>query len=313
MTVWMRLGRLIPRNREGKWPLAVQLLVFVLFEALFIYGKYQASYQAYDPALSNWAIDVFGVEHFDKVLTLLSMLITAEVCAWHIGLQRYITFGGHTPRRWTILPVMLGNFALSIVTWLLSEQLMRLELPLPTENMMVYTVIHSMLYVAIVVVFCALVHAFRFGKKSHAGWLAAADGILVLLLTLCIACSGQMQQDMLEEACADPAAQQVTVTTIGVPEGVGEESNALLDALLAHSGLNAEDVVIVPAGDMLSSMQAATDPFAAYEEAMKPSNLVGDILMWVQLLPIFFAMKRWLFPFDDASSAQKADMSPSSC
>jgi len=122
-----------------------------------------------------------------------------------------------------------------------------------------------------------------------------------------------MQQDMLEEACADPAAQQVTVTTIGVPEGVGEESNALLDALLAHSGLNAEDVVIVPAGDMLSSMQAATDPFAAYEEAMKPSNLVGDILMWVQLLPIFFAMKRWLFPFDDASSAQKADMSPSSC
>jgi len=156
MTVWMRLGRLIPRNREGKWPLAVQLLVFVLFEALFIYGKYQASYQAYDPALSNWAIDVFGVEHFDKVLTLLSMLITAEVCAWHIGLQRYITFGGHTPRRWTILPVMLGNFALSIVTWLLSEQLMRLELPLPTENMMVYTVIHSMLYVAIVVVFCAL-------------------------------------------------------------------------------------------------------------------------------------------------------------
>lgn len=306
MTVWMRLGRLIPRNREGKWPLGVQLLVFVLFEALFIYGKYQASYLVYDPTMYNWALDTFGMMHGDHVLTLLSMLISAEVCAWHIGLQRYITFGGNTPRRWTILPITLGYLTLSLVTWLLGQLLLTVELPLPTESVVVYTVLHSVLYAAIVAVFCALIHAFRRNEKARAGLLAAAELSLVLLLTLCSVCSGQIQQNMLMEAYEDPTAQQVTVTTFGVSDT--EDADDLLAAILSSSGLNPDDVVIVSPEDvnpvdvattdlsgLLSAFTASKDPFAAYEEAMKPSNLVGDILMWVQLIPIFFAMKRWLF------------------
>lgn len=301
MTIWTKLKRLLPPNRDGKWPLALQLIVFLLLEALFIWGKHQADGLVYASSLSTWAMDVFGFEHFDKALTLLSMLIAAEICAWHIGTQRYITFGGQTLRRWTVLPIALGYLALSLVTWLLSEQLMRVSLPLPTDNMMVYTIIHSLLYAAIVVVFCALIHALRRMEKARAGWLAAADVVLVLLLTLCIACSGQVQRDMVAQAYADPAAQQVTVTTIGVPEGEGTDD--LLAAILSHSGLSTEDVVIVPAEDALASMQAASDPFAAYEEAMKPADRLADILMWVQLIPIFFAMKRWLFQPDAPKEA----------
>lgn len=314
MTIWMKLGRLLPRNQEGKWPLPVQLLVFVLFEALFIYGKYQASYLVYDPTMYNWALDTFGMMHSDHVLTLLSMLISAEVCAWHIGLQRYITFGAQTLRRWTILPVTLGYLALSIVTWLLGQLLLTVELPLLTDNIMVYTVVHSVLYAAIVVVFCALIHAFRRKEKGRAGLLVVAEIALVLLLTLCSACSGQVQQRMLEAAYADPAAHQVTVTTIGVAEGEGTDD--LLTAILSSSGLNPDDVVIVSPENvnpedvattdlagLLSGLAASADPFAAYEEAMKPSNLVGDILMWVQLIPIFFGMKRWLFCPDTPKEA----------
>lgn len=314
MTIWMKFGRLLPRNQEGKWPLPVQLLVFVLFEALFIYGKYQANYLVYNPTMYNWALDTFGMMHSDHVLTLLSMLISAEVCAWHIGLQRYITFGGQTLRRWTILPIALGYLALNLVIWLLGQLLLTVELPLLTDNMMVYTVIHSVLYVGIVVVFCALVHALRFGNKSRAGALAAAEIALVLLLTLCSACSGQIQQNMLAEVYAAPTSQQVTVTHIGVSEG--EITDDLFAAFLSSSGLNPDDVVIVSPENvnpedvattdlagLLSGLAASADPFAAYEEAMKPSNLVGDILMWVQLIPIFFGMKHWLFCPDTPKEA----------
>ena len=297
MTIWMKLGRRLPRNREDKWPLPVQFLVFLLFEALFIYGKYQAGYLLYDSSVYNWALNTFGMVHGDHVLTLLSMLVSAEVCAWHIGLQRYVTFGGQSPRRWTILPITLGYLALSLVGWLLGQVLLTVKLPLLTDNMLVYTAVHSILYAAIVVVFCALMHAFRRGQKSRAGLLTAAEIALVLLLTLCSAAGGQIQQTMLEEAYSDPAPQQVTVTTFGVSEG--EEVDELLAALLANSGLDAEDVVVLPAGEALSSIQAAVDPFAAYEEAMKPADTLANILQWVQLIPIFFAMKRWLFPYDD--------------
>lgn len=291
MTIWTTLGRLIPRNREDKWPLAVQFLVFLLFEGLFIYGKYAASYQVYDPVMYDWATEVFGAAHCETALTVLSILIAMEVCAWHIGLQRYVTFGGHTPRRWTILPIVLGYGALSLTTWLLSQALLTVELPLLTDNLMVYTVAHSVLYVGIVAVFCALIHAFRSKEKGRAGLLTAAEIALVLLLTLCSACSGQIQQNMLAEVYEESAAQPVTVTTFGVPEDA--EADDLLSAILGNSGLDMDDVVIVSPGDVQSAVPA--DPFAAYEEAMKPSNLLADVLQWVQLIPIFFAMKRWLF------------------
>lgn len=45
-------------------------------------------------------------------------------------------------------------------------------------------------------------------------------------------------------------------------------------------------------------MSAPTDPFAAYEEAVAPATRLGEILQWVQLIPIFFAMRRWLFAAD---------------
>lgn len=282
-------------NREGKWPLPVQFLVFLLFEVLFIWNKYQASALVYAPAMTSWAMNVFGVEHFDKFLTLLSMLVMADVCAWHIGFQRYITFGGHTPRRWTILPITLGYLALSLVSWLLGQVLLSVKLPLLTDSMLIYTAVHSILYAAIVVVFCALIHACSCKQKGRAGLLTAVELALVLLLTLCSAASGQIQQGMLEEAYNAPASQQVTVTTFSVSEDEGMDE--LLAAILANSDLDAEDVTSIPADEALSHLQAA--PFAAYEEAMAPANCLGNILQWVQLIPIFFAMKRWLFPYDD--------------
>ena len=51
-------------------------------------------------------------------------------------------------------------------------------------------------------------------------------------------------------------------------------------------------------------MQA--DPFTAYEEAMKPADTLASILQWVQLIPIFFAMRRWLFPYDDVPKGATA-------
>lgn len=291
MTIWMKLGRLLPRNREGKWPLPVQLLVFVLFEALFIYGKYQASYLVYAPTMYNWAMGVFGAAYCNAVLTALSLLITMEICAWCVGLQRYVTFGGHTPRRWTILPIVLGYGALNLTIWLLGQALLTVNLPLPTDNLMVYTVAQSVLYVGIVAVFCAQIHAFRSGEKACAGLLAAAEIVLVLLLALCGACSGQIQQNMLTEVYIDPAAQQVTITTFGVPEDA--ETDEMLSVVLTGSGIDMDDVVIVSPENVETAVPA--DPFAAYEEAMKPVNRLGDILTWVQLVPIFFAMRRWLF------------------
>ena len=299
MTIWMRLGRLLPRNREDKWPLPVQFLVFVLFQALFICGTYQASDLLYGPTVYNWALDTFGILHADNVLTLLTMLISAEVCAWHIGLQRYITFGGHTHRRWTILPITLGYLALHLISWLLPLLLADVALPRPTDNLIFYTVLHSILYVGIVAVFCALIHALRRKEKSLAGRLAAGTAGLVLLLALCSAWTMQIQGGLFEETYTEPTP--VTVTTFNVSEEgtittfttEDEATDELLRMLLSYSGIDAEDAVIVGPGEALSS--ALTDPFAAYEEAMAPAIRLGDILQWVQLIPIFFAMKRWLF------------------
>lgn len=306
MTIWMRLGRLLPHNREHKWPLPVQFLVFMLFQALFIYGTHQASYFLYDPSVYNWALDTFGVLHANNVLTLLSMLICAEICAWHIGLQRYITFGGHTPRRWTILPITLGYLALHLISWLLPTLLTNVTLPRPTDNLIFYTVLHSILYTALVAVFCALIHALRHMEKSRAGRLAAGTTVLVLLLALCSAWTMQIQGGMFEETYTEPTP--MTVTTISVSEnGVLTTSTSedaatdeLLRMLLGYSGIDAEDAVIVGPGEALSS--ALTDPFAAYEEAMAPANRLGEILQWVQLIPIFFAMKRWLFALEAATN-----------
>ena len=306
MTIWMRLGRLLPRNREHKWPLPVQFLVFMLFQALFICGTYQASDLLYGLTVYNWALDTFGVLHADNVLTLLSMLICAEVCAWHIGLQRYITFGGHTPRRWTILPITLGYLALHIISWLLPQLLADVTLPRPTDNLIFYTVLHSILYAAIVAVFCALIHALRRKEKPRAGRLAAGTAVLVLLLALCSAWTMQIQGGLFEETYTEPTP--VTVTTFSVSEegaltastSENAATDELLLMLLGYSGIDAEDAVIVGTGEALSS--ALTDPFAAYEEAMAPANRLGEILQWVQLIPIFFAMKRWLFALEAATN-----------
>ena len=295
MTIWRTLGKVLTPNREDKWPLPVQFLVFLLFEALFIYGKYAATYALYDSSVYTWVMNVFGDAHAGTVLTLLSTLIAAEVCAWCVGLQRYVTFGGHTPRRWTILPMALGYLALSLLTWLVSTALLTTPLPLPTENPLVYPVLHSLLYVGIVAVFCAGIFHLRRGNKPRVLGLTAAEALLVALLVLCSVWQTQLDQRMLEQAYAQSAGQQTTVTTIGVTED--ESINELLSAFLTQNGIDAGNAVIVGPGEALSVTPA--DPFAAYEEAMAPANRLGDILQWVQLIPIFFAMKRWLFPLDD--------------
>lgn len=298
MTIWMTLGRLFPCNREGKWPLAVQFLVFLLFEALFIWGVAQASALASDPTMSNWAMDVFGIEHFDKFLTFLSTLITAEVCAWRIGLQRYITFGGHTPRRWTILPITLGYLALSLIIWLGSRALLTVELPLPTDNMMVYTVLHNLLYAGIVVVFCAGIFYLRKGEKSHVLRLAAAEIVLILLLVLCTACDGQIRKNMLNDYFEPvDVIEQVKEEHLeyNIPIDVTGQVKAEYPEYSIPESATSGYAYIIELNPN-ATWEAGTPIIAdIYEEAMKPSDTLGTILMWVQLIPIFFAMKRWLF------------------
>lgn len=301
--------RLSLLHRRARWPLPMMILFFVLLEALFILVKSAVNSLVYAPDMYHWAMETFGMTQGDQMLTLVSILASTAVCAWHIGLQRYVTFSRHTARRWSILPITLGYAALSIVSWLLGPLLVRMELPLPTENLLVYTVAYSILYTAIVTVFCAVIYAFRFSTKKNALLLMTADAALVLLLMLNTACSGQVQQSMLDAAYANPAAHQVTVTTIGIPEN--EDSEGLLNAVLSHSGLSTEEVVIVPAEEALSTLR--NNPFTDYEEAMAPSNLLGDILLWIQLIPVFFAMKRWLFPLNDIPKEAAACDSASSC
>lgn len=93
---------------------------------------------------------------------------------------------------------------------------------------------------------------------------------------------------MMDEVFTASQEQPAVVTTFGdVAEITGED----LSALLAASGLEGKVTIVSP--DAWTEVPA--DPFADYEAALEPVNRLSDVLMWAMRIPLFFAMKRWLF------------------
>lgn len=282
MRFWMKLGRLLPRNREGRWPLPVQLLVFLLIEVLFVCGMNEITLMVY-------SVSVGG--------TAAALVLAAGVvlCLARMALHWAFPFGEGAQLRWTALPWTLGYGVLSALGLLLPPVLAG-KLPLPTESLMVYTVLHWLLYAALACVFCWQLMCLRTGEKTRAILLTAAEVLLAGLLILCSACSCQVENAMMDEVFAASQEQPAVVTTFGdVTEITGED----LSALLAASGLEGKVTIVSP--DAWTEVPA--DPFAAYEAALEPVNRLSDVLMWVMRIPLFFAMKGWLFARKQEDSA----------
>lgn len=274
MSIWMKLGRLLPRNREGKWPLPVQLAVFVLIEALFIWGLNESTMLIYG---ANTGADP----------TLWVLLAGTVLCLVRMALHWAVPFGEWAQKRWMVLPWTLGYGALNVLMSVLPQALAG-RLPLPTESLMAYTVAHWLLYAGLACVFCALLNSLRVGDKLRAGRLTAVGVLLAGLLILCSACSWQVEENLGNEALMAAQEQPVVVTTFGdAMEITGDE----LAAMLESSGVEGRVVIVNP--DMTT--EAPADPFTDYEAAMQLVNRLSSVLMWAMRIPLFFAMKRWLF------------------
>lgn len=312
MNIWMTLGGLLPCNKDGKWPLPVQFLAFLLFEALYIWAVDATSALVYGSSVSMWAMQTFGESASVHVLMVISSLIVMELCAWRIGLQRVIPFGGHTPRRWSILPMTLGNLALNLAAYGLSMWMAWAKLPLLTEDLLVYTAVNWALNIAVMAAFCALIYHARGGRWRAALPLAAALAVMIGLQSYGSAASMQIQDAMLNEAIDNAGPPQVTAFSYGeMPEelqgffaGLEQEGVTIIDVKDAQS---MEDVNILLPGDDRSA-DPFEDPFAAYEAFMAPSDRLARVLLWLQPIPIFFIMKRWLFdrPAAEESCAEQA-------
>ncbi|MBQ7848746.1 MAG: hypothetical protein IJ343_03390 [Clostridia bacterium] len=274
MNIWMRLGRLLPRNREGRWPLPVQLLVFLLIEVLFVCGLNEITLMVYSVSVGGTA----------AALTLAAGVV---LCLARMALHWAFPFGEGAQLRWTALPWTLGYGVLSALGLLLPPVLAG-KLPLPTESLMVYTILHWLLYTALACVFCWQLMCLRTGEKTRAILLTAAEVLLAGLLILCSACSCQVENAMMDEVFMASKYQPAVVTTFGdVTEITGED----LSALLAASGLEGKVTIVSP--DAWTEVPA--DPFAAYEAARQPADRLSDVLMWVMRIPLFLCMKGWLF------------------
>lgn len=297
MNIRMKLDRLLPHNREEKWPVWVQFLVFMLLESLFIWGNQMGQTLVYGGSIGLWAEKTFGLEIGYHVLTVISILVGVELCAWRIGLQRDIPFGGHAQRRWTILPYAVGYGALSLLHNGLLWAFQSVELALPTENLYVYAVACAVLFAAVGCVFCALVDSLRRREKARTILLAAAEVLLAGLLILCSAGSRQIEMGIMTEAVSAAETQPTIVTVFGdpdsFPEGVTIKPVEQLDQLLESAGIDPDNVMVVcPEG---VTTAPAEDPLAAYQEAVRPVDRLSTILQWIRLIPLFFAMRRWLF------------------
>lgn len=282
MNIWMRLGSLLPRNREGRWPLPVQLLVFLLIEVLFVCGMNEITLMVYTVSVGGTA-------------AALSLAAGVVLCLGRMALHWAFPFGEGAQLRWTALPWTLGYGVLSALGILLPPVLAG-KLPLPTDSLVVYTILHWLLYAALACVFCWQLMCLRTGEKARTILLTAAEVLLAGLMILCNACSCQVENAMMDEVFAASQEQPAVVTTFGdVTEITGED----LSALLAASGLEGKVTFVNP--DAWTEVPA--DPFAAYEAALEPVNLLSDVLMWVMRIPLFFAMKGWLFARKQEDSA----------
>lgn len=253
---------LLPVNREGRWPLWQQLLAFVLIELLMMGGTYVANLLVYSADMGGTMGN-----------TALSILAMTGVTALCMELQRVVTFGGAEPQKWTVLPLAAGAFALSVVGAAGGYALANVPLPLLTESQAVYDALYSVLYVLIVAAFCALIYHLR--RRKSGGWtrvvlLAAA---MVVLAGGLVWVNASSSQAMLGQLMAQEQAEIPIMIDFGeLPEGIE----------------------IMPVGDT-DGMIVLT---GTLEQPGQEEPQVGAsaLLYLLRSIPIFFAMKRWVFP-----------------
>lgn len=286
MTIWQWLGRILPWNRENKWPMWAEMAAFIGIEALFVLAAPAVMNIAYADGVYLWAQSRFG-QHASLAMSLLAALCGAELCAWRMGLHRVVPFGGNQLRRWTILPVTLWYLAMQAGGALVSERLMSIELPVLTENLYVYPVLHASLYLLCLAAMAAMVAAMRARQTGRAVGLLGLQMLLMAMLFLQSAMYGQLQVRLSMPEMAADAPQTATVYMIGNEEDLPAELQGLFDG----------DVVRVDDFDEIPDLMfPENDAFTAYEETMAPVWRFGDILGWVQIIPTYFIMKKWLFP-----------------
>ncbi len=304
MNLWISLGRILPWNRENKWPLWAQLMAFALFELLFIWAVEAATALVYLGPVMRWADRTFGASS-GMALNLLCGLLGAELCAWRMGLHRVVPFGANQPRRWTVLPVALWYLAFQACAVLLSYGFSLMALPLWTVNPFLGPVVHCGLYLLSLIAMAAMVAAFREKRLSRACALLLAQILLITGLSLMSAMESRAQfQQMMQEA-------QPPIAMVVVPEGA-EENEELLAILGKLEGVTPDSVIIVndPAELYGLSAKPFDDPaeldvlFAHPEEdaAADPAMLFATVLQYLQIIPTFFILKRWIFPHKEEVS-----------
>lgn len=287
MNMWKNANRLLPSNREGKWPLPVQLGAFALIEVLFVWTSGQLTEMVYASPLSSWILGD-GTEPLRQVLpVLLTTLLWTWLCAWRIGLQRDVTFGGGVPSRWTVIPWAMGAGALNLLASLLPLALADV-LPRLTDSLMVCTALRWVAYAALACLSCLLLKRLREGERARAVLPGAAVAALAVLLILCSVWAWQAENTLLQEAVMAAETQPAVVRTFGSVTEITEDE---LSALLAASGLEGRVTVATPG----MSLEPPADPFAGLEAVTQSAARLSDGMMWAMRIPLFFAMKNWLF------------------
>lgn len=292
------LGSILPRNREGKWPVWLQLMVFLMIEAVLALLVQACSILVYSEEVTRllnagWLASA-----------MLQLLVAAALRALFAELQRVVTFGGQVKPRCSTLPWTAMYCVSTLGIMLLSRALWSAELPAAAP------IVHSLLGVALEV----LLHGALAGMvfilcrngaegRGRAGLLLAAQAALVLAMAVNSACSAQADLNQLfgEDGVPQVTAPQIVVYT--PEEGVeafdfgtggvevrvistGEDAAIDVEALL---GLTGED------GAYAMPVMDGTDPYEEYlarQEQMLPLNIA---LYLLQTAGIFCVLRRWMF------------------
>ncbi len=310
MTIRQRLERLLPRNRETGWPVWVQLPVFLLIELLFYLSVTAVQTQLYSGGVPRWADDAFGMQHSMAMLEGVAMLCATVLCAVRMGLHRAVPFGSHEPRRWTILPVTLWYGGVHFLTTLLVRVLPQEIIPVLTDDLLVYPVVHAGLLLLSFLTLAVMVRSLRRGNGRKARLLLAAQLAIVLAMGVLNVSNMQVQDRLLFGSLGQPdgptavITEPVIITAGDMPEDVADFFSGLSEdpeAFLRF--VTGED-----AGD--GGAVFSTPDMAAYEKAMAPVNALSDVLCAAQAVLMFFIMKKWLFPVPEPVDETGAGPAP---
>ncbi len=283
-----RIGRFLPRNSEGKWPLWLQLLVFLAIQTVFDRAMYcvpgpiaeltQSPFGPFANVSPNWQM-------FWN--TALGLLVCGAIQAWQAGFHRVIPFGAQHLRRWTILPLTLWYLAVNLLGALVS--LLPLgELPPLTQNHTLFAVIYSCLFLGAYGAMAVMVDAMRTRRPGRAWGMVAVQ--IVLLTVMLLSSQADMQLTMRETF---PAQGEPTTVYVYAPES-GGESTEMMDAMLGiiarDTGMVVGDTVVVTDPSQIFSQDDG------FEKQAEASNRLSMLLNFLMAIPMFFILRRWIFP-----------------